>query len=227
MSLDSQIPCGPDSNGDTWSWSVKEILIEKYPFGREAAVECLLEPGCIDAPCYDPILFEQLTGDLIKWAALRTQGAAGPSGVDAYAWRRMCSSFVCASVALCNSLAVVARHLCVHNVDSTKLLAFVTCRLVPLDKKPGVCPIEIGDVPRRIIAKAILHVLGNDIQLAVRALQTCAGQDVGSEAAIHAMRAIFALMQSSLSMPAMPLIRSIDKLLCITSLFCALPFLPF
>ena len=42
-----------------------------------------------------------------------------------------------------------------------------------------------------IIAKAILHVIGNDIQLSAGALQTCAGHDAGSEAAIYAMRAIF------------------------------------
>ena len=44
-------------------------------------------PCClhIDAPCYDPVLFEQLTGDLVRWAALHTYSAAGPSGVDAYA----------------------------------------------------------------------------------------------------------------------------------------------
>ena len=33
---------------------------------------------------YNPILFEQLTGALIKWESLRTHGAAGPSGVNAY-----------------------------------------------------------------------------------------------------------------------------------------------
>ena len=53
-------------------------------------------------------------------------------------------------------------------------------------------PIGIGDVSRRIIAKAILCVIRTDIQLAAGALQTCAGHDAGAEAAIHAMRDIFA-----------------------------------
>ena len=39
-----------------------------------------------------------------------THGAAGPSGVDAYAWR-LCSSLGYASVALCNTLATVASYL--------------------------------------------------------------------------------------------------------------------
>jgi len=60
-----------------------------------------------------------------------------------------------------------------------------------LDKHPEVHPIRIGDVPRRIIAKTIVCIIGNDIQLVAGALQTCAGQDAGSEAAIHAMRTIF------------------------------------
>ena len=51
-----------------------------------AAADVLLEPGCCNPLCYDPILFEQLNGDLIKWSAFCTHGAAGPSGVDIYAW---------------------------------------------------------------------------------------------------------------------------------------------
>ena len=47
----------------------------------------LLESDSTDAPCYDLVLFEQRTGDLIRWAALHTHGAAGPSSVDACAWR--------------------------------------------------------------------------------------------------------------------------------------------
>ena len=52
---------------------------------------------------------------------------------------------------LCNGLAAVARHL---DVDSAELMAFVACRLIPLDKKPGVRPVGVGDVPQRIIAKS-------------------------------------------------------------------------
>ena len=82
--------------------------------------------------------------------------------------------------------------MCTQEIDPKELMAFVACRLIPLDKKPGVRPIGIGDVSRRIIAKAILYVIRTDIQLAAGALQTCAGHDAGAEAAIHAMRDIFA-----------------------------------
>ena len=51
----------------------------------------------------------------------------------------------------------------------------------------------IGDIPQRIIAKVILYnyVIGNDIQLAAGALQTCVSHDAGSEATIYTMRALF------------------------------------
>ena len=57
---------------------------------------------------------------------------------------------------------------------------------------PGVRPIGVGEVPRRIIAKAVLSLVRLDIQEAAGPLQVCAGQDGGCEAAIHAMRQFFA-----------------------------------
>ena len=53
-------------------------------------------------------------------------------------------------------------------------------------------PIGIGEVPRRIIAKAVLSLFRFDIQEAAGPLQVCAGQEGGCEAAIHAMRQFFA-----------------------------------
>ena len=54
---------------------------------------------------------------------------------------------------LCNSLAAVACHLCVDEVNSDELMAFVACQLIPLDKKPGVRHIGVGDVPQRVLLK--------------------------------------------------------------------------
>ena len=67
----------------------------------------------------------------------------------------------------------------------------MACRLIPLNKRPGVRPIGICEVVRRIIGKAILTVTSNDIQLAAGTLQLCAGQTTGIEAAIHAMHHIY------------------------------------
>ena len=92
---------------------------------------------------------------------------------------------------LCNALAAVARRLCTVSVHPNSLTAFVACRLIPLNKNPGVRPIGIGEVPRRIIAKAVLKTVSDDVQVAAGPLQTCAGHQAGCEAAVHAMKEIF------------------------------------
>ena len=79
------------------------------------------------APCHDPVIFQCLTGEVIKRAAIQTYGAAGPSGVDACAGRRMCTSFGDASASLCDSLSFVARCLSTVIIDSTILMPFVVC----------------------------------------------------------------------------------------------------
>ena len=129
LPLNSKIPCRQDGDGDAAWKSVRDILAEKHPPGRAAVSDSLLESDSINAPCYDPVLFEQLTGDLIRWAALRTHGATTPSNVDAYTWRQLCFSFGSASVTLCNGLAAVAHCICIDDVDSAELMAFVACRL--------------------------------------------------------------------------------------------------
>ena len=63
--------------------------------------------------------------------------------------------------------------------------------LSPVNKNPGVRPIGICEVVRRIVAKAILSVTTGDIQQAAGSLQLCAGQKAGSEAAVHSMNLAF------------------------------------
>ena len=168
--------------------TTREILIEKHPLGKPASTNSLLQGSPMQV---NPILFENLNAETIRKAALKTNGAAGLSGLDAYSWRRLCSSFK-SSNDLCSALACVGKRLCSTRVNPDHLSAFVTCRLIPLDKCPGVRPIGIGEVHRRIVTKAILVLLKQDILDASGPLQVCAGQESGCEAAIHAMRQIFA-----------------------------------
>ena len=145
-----------------------------------------------DAPePVNPIVFDNLNSDAIHQAALRTSRAAGLSGLDTYAWRRLCSSFGSASRNLCSALAAVGRRICTTFVHPEGLSAFVACRLIPLDKCPGVRPIGVGEVPRRILAKAVLRFVGQDVEEAAGPLQVWAGQDGGCEAAVYTMRRIF------------------------------------
>ena len=86
---------------------------------------------------------------------------------------------------------MLVRRLCSTLVDPKGISPFLACRLIALDKCPGVRPIGICETPRRIVAKAVLSVTKGDIQDATGSLQLCAGQIAGIEAAVHAMRSIF------------------------------------
>ncbi len=184
MNLDDKIKMG--INGE--ERSVRDVLTDKHPASTPPPPVVLL-PGNHQTP--NPIIFDGLNANLILKAALKTKGAAGLSGLDAFAWRRLCSSFKSSSKDLCSALAAVGRRLCTSMVNPEGLSAFVACRLIPLDKCPGVRPIGISEIPRRIISKAILWILSPDIKEAAGPLQVSAGQIGGCEAAIHAMRLAF------------------------------------
>ena len=76
-------------------------------------------------------------------------------------------------------------------MDPVGLTAFTAYCLIPLNNNPGVRPIVIGEVSRRLIAKAVLYMVRNDVLQAASPMQLCAGQPSGCEAAIHAMKAVF------------------------------------
>ncbi len=176
-----------DSNGTT----VKDVLREKHPPAAEVSLDALVDEDYVSSATFHPVLFEKITASVIRNAALRTEGSAGPSGIDASGWRRLCTSFHGASNSLCNSLASMTRRLCTDYVDPSSLSAFVACRLIPLDKRPGVRPIGVCETVRRIIGKAIVKSMSQDIRAAAGPLQQCAGQPAGSEAAIHCMAQVF------------------------------------
>ena len=88
-------------------------------------------------------------------------------------------------------IALLAKKLATEIVDPATLEALIGCRLIPLDKNPGVRPIGIGEVLRRIMGKVIGWVLKQDLMEATGPLQAASGFQGGAEAAIHAMRQVF------------------------------------
>ena len=183
MQLDDQIPSGPGA-----TMTVREVLLDKHPPGQPADPNSVVAD---EAPPVHDILFDPIDATLIRTAALKTSGSAGPSGLDAYSWRRLCTCHQQASRDLCQALAEVAKRLCTQFVDPASVAPFSACRLIALDKNPGVRPIGVCDTVRRIIAKAILMTIRSDVLDMAGSLQLCAGQISGTEAAVHAVRSYF------------------------------------
>ena len=121
----------------------------------------------------------------------------------------MCTSFSKASSDLCNNIMTMARRICTEYAYPEGLSSFTACRLIALDKNPGVCSFGVGEVVRRIIGKAVLGPLKEDVQHATGYIQLCAGQECGSEVAIHAMREIFSNDDKKEFYWQMPLMRLI------------------
>ena len=60
-----------------------------------------------------------------------------------------------------------------------------------MNKNPGVRPIGVGEVLRRIVGKAIMAVVRDDVLLATGTLQLCGGHEARLEAAVHAMSSLY------------------------------------
>ena len=178
-------PVNPD---DPSSLSVKDVLISKHPPAQPVHHDCVL-PEDPQEP--HPIIFDSIDANAIRSAALRVNGAAGPLGLDAHEWRRLCQSHKGASRDLCAALASVTSRLCSLYVHPSLVAPLLACHLIALNKNPGARPIRIGDTARRIIAKAVHFIAASDIQNAAGCLQLCDSQMSGIEAAVHATRSAF------------------------------------
>ena len=88
--------------------TVRDILKKKHPPKQTVRPEAITK---LDTPIQEPhpILFDQINGDLICSTSLKMDGAAGPSGLDAAAWKRLLHSFKSASSDLCDAIAATAR----------------------------------------------------------------------------------------------------------------------
>ena len=112
------------------------------------------------------LVYQEINGELVRGAALRTKGSGGPSGVDANGFKRIlaCKSFKRSSVNLCESIATLTRRLCTEFVDPLTIERIVASRLIPLDKGNGdVRPIRVGEVIKRIIGKWVTRVAKQDV----------------------------------------------------------------
>ena len=169
--------------------TVMDHLLDKHPPRTPALPSAISDQPPAIAP--HSVIFDQIDGALIRSISQQMDGSAGPSGLDAHAWKGLCSSFHNASDVLCCSVAKLTKKLCSSHVDPRAISALTACRLIALDKHPGVRSIGVGETLRRLISKAILRVTRDDIRKAIGSVQLCAGQEAACEAGIHAMRNLF------------------------------------
>ena len=140
-----------------------------------------------------PIKFDAIDANLVKRAAVRTRGGAGPSGLDADVWRRILitKQFGTSSTDLGKAFPEIIKKLCTADNLLPSLEPFLACRLIPLAKNPGLRPVGIGEILRRITGKVMVSHIRKDLISSVGSLQVFAGHEAGCESIMHAMRKIY------------------------------------
>ena len=120
---------------------------------------------------------------------LKTQGAAGPSGLNADCVRTLLSKriFREETVGLRKALASLAKNMATEKC----IEALIARRLIPLDKNPGLRPIAVGEVFTLILDKCFMAMTREYVKLEAGNLQMCVGHQAGGKATIHAMKEIF------------------------------------
>ena len=79
-------------------------------------------------------------------------------------------------------IAESIKHICINKIEfqnTASLQKFIAGRLVPLDKDPGLRPIGVGEVLRRIAGKVVMSIVKDDVTKACGNLQLRGGQDAG------------------------------------------------
>lgn len=135
--------------------TVKQHLLQLHPAAPPFLAEAVTTRA--PAPQIHPVIYKEINGNLIKSVTLKISGSAGPSVLDSGAWKRACCSFGRFSIDLCDAISRVAQKISATIVNPDSINALLASRLTALDKCPGVKPIGVREVLRRIISKVVLR----------------------------------------------------------------------
>ena len=167
---------------------VIDVLQKKHP---DLMIPDLDQEGWASFETYDECpapLPVDCTAETVEEIAYKLHGGAGPSSVDAKTMEKWLTRYGRQSQMLREELAAWTEWLANESPPWAAYRAVMSCRLVALDKCPGVRPLGIGEVWRRAMAKCVLVSCGEGAKSACGSVQLCAGVEAGIEAAMHAVK---------------------------------------
>ena len=118
-------------------------LIYKHPKGNKMASKYILLNG--PSQNIHPVRFQPVDEEMIRKAAIRDKGGSGPSGMDVNGWRRILASnnFGTSSSDLHKAFANKVQKLCTDFDATHTIEAFLSCRLIQLDKIQDFNPLGL------------------------------------------------------------------------------------
>ena len=145
---------------------VAEVLREKHPDMRFPPVE---NPTCAAFEEYEdvtemvPLDFME---DDVTWVASKLSGAAGALVAEAMELHNWLLHFGCASEEFRVVVASLEDWMDNYSPPLAAYRALMACCLVVLDKRPGVCPVGIGETLRRALTKLVMKAAGDQAKTA-------------------------------------------------------------
>ena len=115
----------------------EQTLIEKHQPSKPID-ENYNTPVSNETIPFHPSIFDHINGQHIKKAAVRTHGSHGPSGLNAIEWRRVLTHIGQQSVDMSKTIAKITKKLATEEQNPELMEPYNACRLIPLDKNPGV-----------------------------------------------------------------------------------------
>ena len=176
----------PDDIDEKTGMLVKDALEAKHPDSRDPDVSHWEEYD--ETPAFIDI---DITEDTVEEVSRHLSGGAGLNGTDSQEMSRWLTCYGPASRELRQTVAELANWLANNTPPWAAYRAFMSGRLIALDKCPGIRPIGIGEIWRRLFAKCLLKVTGAEATEACGTDQLCAGLKSGIEGGVHAMQEVW------------------------------------
>ena len=143
---------------------VLEVLRTKHPDARPPSAACLdAYPG--KPP--ETVLVD-ITDDMVLAVAGGLSGGAGPGGTDSISLQHWLLRFGAASGELQLIVAEVGKWLSNGRTPWAAYRALMSGRMIALGKSPGIRPVGIGETWRRLLAKCLLQVSGQEAKATCR-----------------------------------------------------------
>ena len=148
-------------------------------------------PACADFEEYEEVpemVPLDFTDDDVMWVASKLSSAAGALGAEAIELRNWLLLSGCAL----EEFRVIVARMADWMVNSfppwAVYHALMSCRLVALDKRPGVRLMGMGETLHRALVKLVMRAAGDQEKTVCGNIQLCAGLEAGIEGAAHSVR---------------------------------------